>query len=952
MKLLTALVIVLTATALFPYATAQSNPAIGQPVLSVMTSDNPYESVSLTNLNILVKIPIRTKMGSDLAFAFSLAKNFSLSTPNPPPGGVAVPFTRDFGSFHGAANLLDGTLTWDTDPVARTCPVGGQQTFKYIGWTFTDRWNTQHTFSRIAFDSRGCLTSTLGASADDQSGLYLKLATNGDTTTYNVFDEAGNRVAHSGPITTTYSVQSRNLNTISVGGGFPVGTPITYTDTLGQLALTYSTSSGIDTYSYTDANGNTRSFVVTNTTKSWKPSFGCPADVTTAVSQAFPTMISFPDGSTMSFMYEPTVGSPSSITGRLASVTLPTGGSITYAYSGGTNGINCADGSTAVMTRTFAGNSTKFTHVANLGGNVHTSTTVFGDASSPSNETFYSFYDALPTAVIHYTGPTGNNVWLDKNIICYNNTSQQAGNNVTCAANAVKFNVTQTDTWHILPSMATPSLVTTINSTTSLTPNEIKAYDFGTSVPTLVSDQVLEYGTYVSGSDSCGAAAITNQKLPCRITTKDGSGATMAKRRFTRDTAGNVLKVENLVSGTTYLTDQFTYDPNGAVKTRTDVKGTLTTYTNTSCNNLLPTSQVTAGLMSSQLWNCNGAVATSTTDPNSKTVNFSYNDPFWRQTSRTDELNNTTSTSYTPTSTESALLFNGGASTVDILTTVDTFGRVRFKQTRQAPGSSTFDTIVYGYDTNGRLASVGIPCPSTAGVACPSAATTTTYDGLGRPLLVTDGGGGTVGYSYVGNDVLQTVGPAPAGENTKRKQFQYDGLGRLKSVCELTSGSGSVSCTQTSPQTGYFTQYTYDALGNLKTVSQSGQTRMYYYDMLSRLTSETNPETGTVQYSYDVNTTTPGYNCQSASAGDLVKAYDAAGNTECYAYDPLHRLTQEFDVGPMSSGQSRYYVYDAATVNGVTMANTKGRLAQTYTATCVSCTKITDIGLNYSARGK
>ena len=39
------------------------------------------------------------------------------------------------------------------------------------------------------------------------------------------------------------------------------------------------------------------------------------------------------------------------MTGRLASVTLPTGGEITYAYSGGSNGIVCADGSTATLTR-------------------------------------------------------------------------------------------------------------------------------------------------------------------------------------------------------------------------------------------------------------------------------------------------------------------------------------------------------------------------------------------------------------------------------------------------------------------------------------------------------------------------------------------------------------------------------------------------------------------------
>jgi len=38
-------------------------------------------------------------------------------------------------------------------------------------------------------------------------------------------------------------------------------------------------------------------------------------------------------------------------TGRIASVTLPTGGVISYTYTGGTNGINCGDGTAMTITR-------------------------------------------------------------------------------------------------------------------------------------------------------------------------------------------------------------------------------------------------------------------------------------------------------------------------------------------------------------------------------------------------------------------------------------------------------------------------------------------------------------------------------------------------------------------------------------------------------------------------
>jgi len=57
--------------------------------------------------------------------------------------------------------------------------------------------------------------------------------------------------------------------------------------------------------------------------------------------------------------------------------------------------------------------------------------------------------------------------------------------------------------------------------------------------------------------------------------------------------------------------------------------------------------------------------------------------------------------------------------------------------------------------------------------------------------------------------------------------------------------------------------------------------------------------------------------------------------------------------GPYSSSTpNKYFVYDAATVNGVAMTNVKTRMAEAYTATSPSGTKITDIGLSYSARGE
>src|SRR5207244_115130 len=102
---------------------------------------------------------------------------------------------------------------------------------------------------------------------------------------------------------------------------------------------------------------------------------------------------------------------------------------------------------------------------------------------------------------------------------------------------------------------------------------------------------------------------------------------------------------------------------------------------------------------------------------------------------------------------------------------------------------------------------VSMPCSVGYTGTCSTPSTTQTYDALNRPLQTTDGGGGYVSYSYSQNDVLVTSGPAPLGENAKRRQLEYDALGRLTSVCEITSASQSGNCGQTSPATGYLTKY-------------------------------------------------------------------------------------------------------------------------------------------------
>src|SRR5207244_13243515 len=122
------------------------------------------------------------------------------------------------------------------------------------------------------------------------------------------------------------------------------------------------------------------------------------------------------------------------------------------------------------------------------------------------------------------------------------------------------------------------------------------------------------------------------------------------------------------------------------------------------------------------------------------------------------------------------------------------------------------------------------------------------------------------------------------------------------------------NCAQASPQTGYWTKYAYNALGDLTSVIQnaqgaSSQTRTYIYDDLSRMTSETNPEWNSVAatYTYDTDTT-----CRTSN-GDLVKKLDPAGNVTCTTFDGLHRPTgSTYPSGPNAGvTAAKYFQYDS-----------------------------------------
>ena len=938
----------------------------------VTTGTPPFGSFSggpdvidLGNVNSQIRVTVIHRAGRGLPLNFDLTYNTSVWYP---AGSSSVKNWQPVSNWGFSA---PGPVGYVTNTDRNTVCSGTHVNLDiFSNWTYVDGSGTSHPFSFATWGdtSTPCHTTTKTGVATDGSG-YTMTATGG---------AAGNIISPDGTIIHAPTmapgaggtIQDRNGNIITSSGS-------SYTDTLGGTALTISgTAPNPVTYTYNapgpNGTGASAFLTVTYQTYTVKTNFGCTNVVEyPATSFSLVDRITLADGSFYQFHYEPTPGFAGDYTGRLASITLPTGGSITYAYSGGgsgVNGINCSDGSPATLTRTTPDGTWTYVHSAGTAA-----TTTVTDPQG--NDAVVDFQGLYETQRQVYQGSHTSGTLLHTITTCYN------GNTSNCTGTAVSTPISQRTITTQLGSNGLESQHVEFINSYGLT-TEVDDYDYGSGGPGPLLRKVLT--TYASlGNGIVDRVAST--------TVQDGGGHTLAQVTYTYDqgtptptsntpqqasvsgSRGNPTTVTYLTQGSTSFSKTYTYFDTGNIQTITDVNGSAGptyNYANVSstCGNSFPTSVSEALSLSKSLtWNCTGAVATQLTDENLQVNTTTYTDPyFWRPASKTDPANATTSFFYPSSPSfntfESQLLFNSGNSVVDTLTTLDSSGRAHVSQRKQGPSASNYDSVETDYDSLERPNRTTVPYNGTAGQANSNApATTTSYDAIDRPLTITDAVGGTTSYTYTQNDVLISVGPAPAGENAKRRQLEYDGLGRLKSVCEITSAAGSGACGQTVAQTGYLTTYVYDTatvnsvLYARTTITQnaqpggSPQTRVYLYDLLGRLVSETNPESGTTTNTFDTDTT-----C-GTSNGDRVKRIDSAGNVTCTAYDALHRPTTiTYPSGPNSSSTAMKVFYYDAPHFGHTTYNTKGRLASAGTCQNPTCAGpwITAEDFSYSARGE
>jgi RHS repeat-associated protein len=983
----------------------------GPPTIGLTSSaGGGIDMINLSNLSINLSVPINSlgaygpKATSSLVMnsGFSLvydwtAINQMVRYSQPAPFHVQMPGTYMY--YWGDLNGAGGCNQWaGIEALGVISPDGGYHptpvitvdgcnTVSYSG-TGPDGWSielTQYASSGQTYSSfnPSGIQSELNIPAyyGRSNGYSIQsydLHRNTTTSTTMIPSRAGNanQTLQDALQNQALSVTTEEISNTANYQWQP--TTITYPGPIATLTPTYTLS-----WSGETANGNANCQAASGIPPLYQQG-GWP----------FLNSITLPDNSSYSFVYEYYWGSTTMYTGRIQSVTLPTGANITYRYSGGTNGngVWCSDGSTATMTKQTPDGTWTFAHTAMTGVNNLATTTVTAPSGDYAIYTMVTYkpqnpvlsilppdpvtYQVYPVEQINCAaGVTvtacNNGTFLSKRVICYN------GNTSSCTnpSSAPSLPITERDIYSYVPGVkAGPSLVVVLADQYSRT-TDLKSYDFGgvRGATGWDTDVATTYGSWNGTSCQQFTTPFILVDRVCSKTLTVAGGTTPASNTYyTYNLAtGDLLTEQDTIGGNLVTVDTNTYDGFGRVLTSAGPNGELTTNSYTSCGNTTLTSTAVmtnsvGGALSTQYtnYNCAGERATAVVDPNGNTSYVNYgSDPFWRPISTIDSAQNTTNYTYTPASgstpaqTDVQTTIVAGSSSAETLTQFDSMGRPHLSQLRQGPGSTVYTITETDYDSNGRPSRTTLPYADPPGtINATIDGTTTTYDGLNRPLTVKapayskSVAGSIVTYAYNENDVEATLSPAPSGENKKSRQIETNGLGRVTSVCEVTSMTGSKSCGQAHSATGFETTYTYYPGGKLQRLTQyanggSGTTqqmRSFTYDNQNtgRPLTVTSPESGTYITTYDSDSY-----CGTFT-GFPVAASDNLGTPFCFSYDLADRqlsVSARQLINGSYAVWSKNYVYDAQTTKNVTcpLANQAGHLGEAYTSYSYNNTTVT-----------
>jgi len=539
--------------------------------------------INLANLNSHIAVPVLHKPGRSTNFTYDLSYDSAVWYPVTSGSTKVWQSVANFG-WRGVTEIATGYVSYSTwqgqcfDDAHRLRNFTVRDT-----WVYHDPFGTEHSFPNLVLvlDGFGCsgITPVYSDTAVDGSGYSIAGAT----------INSSRGTAITAPVNTTSGTGSftdRNGNQITTDGNGHFYDTLSSTTSVLTVSG-FGTPASPMTFTYTAPSGVAALYTMNYTTYTVKTNFGC-----SGVAEYGPTSVSLvdritlPDGSFYQFNYEPTPGFPGAFTGRLASVTLPTGGTISYAYSGGgtgVNGINCSDGSAAGLTRTTPDGA--WTYARTIGAGAASTTTITAPQLSydtAANQTVIQFQRIYETQRDSYQGAVSPPNLLQTVNTCYNGAASP------CTATAITLPIIQRAVIANLPGSGNQQSKHIDFFNTFGMPTETDDYDYATGAPGPLLRQNLI--TYASLGSNLNAFTQT-------VTVKDGGGVIKFRQDTNYDQYSSFTGAScitgapqhddtghgctftaraNLTSVTTYtdpatpaggITKNFTYDSLGNLRT-------------------------------------------------------------------------------------------------------------------------------------------------------------------------------------------------------------------------------------------------------------------------------------------------------------------------------------------------------------------------------------------------
>jgi RHS repeat-associated protein len=968
----------------------------GVPAFSSETGGQ-WDIVNVGNLNVHLAVPITSRPGRGPKFRYGISFDstvYTLTGTAPGTGAWLLSFGwTGIGGGTGTPLEIEHSIVGSL-LLARSKQVtctGGGSGFEDHYIAYFDPSRTAHPLTTEVV-ANTCDGSGGTSGASDSSGYSVTVVGGSGNSELN---ERATVTSRNGTVMTfpalgvvtsgnTVALTDANGNQITFDG-------TTITDTLGTTPLTASGNfPNPFTYQFPSPQSGTSTITVSyvNPAPAIQTAFNCPAvppflppleESIPAGQEPLVDTITLQNGSTYHFTYEPTPGNPSATTGRLASVTLPTGATISYSYPGPNNGINCADGTTMNLTRTTSDGT--WTYNRTVSGKLGTTTIT----DPQGNQTVVTFQGGLETQRQVFQGSTSGAL-LQTTFTCYN------GAKPNCNNTAVSLPMTEVSRFVQLAGGKENEQDIFYDRNTGVV-MEVDEYDFGNSQPgALLRKTVYTYaslGNGISdraasvticspgGSDaSCGGAGTSGgTRIAQTLFNYDEPNSLMATSGLTQHVAisgsrGNMTSTHRWVNTTNSTVNTVnTFDDAGNVLATTDPGGHKTsfTYGTGSCNGAFVTQTAMPDTHSPNLahhnasatYDCNTGLRATSIDQQANVTRFSY-DNMLRSTEIDYPDGGQTLTSYPDMNRAIVQSKIDGSRSNYSATLIDGYGRVSRKISK-SDEATPYDQQDFCYDSNGRLGFKSYPYQgngfSTPQV-CSGAGDTFAYDALGRNTTVTHSDGSAKTTTYTGLAVR--VVDEGNGNSTVTRIQQRNALGQMVGVCEVSNatllgnGGTPASCGLDITGTGFLTSYSYDTLGNLISVNQGAlANRVYAYDSLSRMNSETTPEAGTVSYTYDADSLRKTRVRPAPNQTDRTKTF-----TTTYSYDELHRETgrtysSSDPVNNPVNTPSRTLNYDEINVWNTPLSNTIGRLSSEWvTSAPGSTTLAAEQIFSYDAMGR